>query len=309
MADIQDLRADHAVGRSVTVSAGAVELFTYVYAPDTVQLESPKPYLHPIRDLAGELVSTFRPHDHVWHKGIAWSLPNVGEHNFWGGPTYVNGKGYVQLENNGTASHLDITALSAAADRVRLAHRLKWTSQAGDPVIDEERSLSVSLVSADSWVLVFDSAMTNRSGAPLAFGSPTTNGRENAGYGGLFWRGPRSFAGGVVQSPERSGGDELRGTRAEWFAFRGRHDGSGAASTVVIVDDRENLRHPPQFFARTEAFACLNPAPFFSEEYSLPAGETLRLRYAVVVAAGDHGDDGTVTLADHGRNALASVAR
>ncbi len=41
--------------------------------------------------LAGDTVPLFRPHDHVWHKGIAWSLPHVGEHNFWGGPTYVHG--------------------------------------------------------------------------------------------------------------------------------------------------------------------------------------------------------------------------
>ena len=91
----------------------------------------------------------------------------------------------------------------------------------------------------------------------LAFGSPTTKGRDNAGYGGLFWRGPRSFTGGLLVAPTGAGGDELRGSRAEWFAFQGRHDETGAHSTVVIVDDRDNPRHPPQWFARTEEFACL----------------------------------------------------
>ena len=105
------LHVDHALGRSVTVSAGDVSLFTYVYRPDTPRLESPKPYLHPIRSLAGDEVSLFRPHDHVWHKGIAWSLPHVGEHNFWGGPTYVHGSFYVQLENNGSAVHRAMTGL------------------------------------------------------------------------------------------------------------------------------------------------------------------------------------------------------
>ncbi|HVL59803.1 MAG TPA: DUF6807 family protein, partial [Microbacterium sp.] len=38
-----------------------VELFRYTYVPDTVQLESPKPYLHPIRTRSGHLVSLFRP--------------------------------------------------------------------------------------------------------------------------------------------------------------------------------------------------------------------------------------------------------
>ena len=32
---------------AITVRAGDVELFRYVYLPDRPQLESPKPYLHP----------------------------------------------------------------------------------------------------------------------------------------------------------------------------------------------------------------------------------------------------------------------
>ncbi|MDG6107643.1 PmoA family protein [Dactylosporangium aurantiacum] len=300
-----NLDVDHALGRSVTVSAGGVALLTYVYSPDTPRLESPKPYLHPIRTLTGELVSAFRPHDHVWHKGIAWSLPHVGEHNFWGGPTYVDGQGYLQLDNNGSAVHREMTGLAVRQGAATLRHRLDWTTQQGAQVIEEDRALHVTVADATTWVMVFDTAMTNVSGGTLAFGSPTTKGRDNAGYGGLFWRGPRSFTGGVLMAPTGAGGDELRGSRAEWFAFQGRHDGTGAHSTVVIVDDRDNPRHPPQWFARTEEFACLNPAPFFSEEFDLPDRATLRLRYAVVVAAGAHDSDGTAALAHHGRRALA----
>ncbi|GLL03783.1 PmoA family protein [Dactylosporangium matsuzakiense] len=299
------LRVEHVLGRSVTVSAGDLALLTYVYGPDTLQLESPKPYLHPIRTLAGEVVSAFRPHDHVWHKGIAWSLPHVGEHNFWGGPTYVTGQGYVQLDNNGSAVHQEMTALAVDERAATLRHRLDWTTQQGAHVIEEHRALTVTVADETTWVLVFDTAMTNASGETLPFGSPTTKGRDNAGYGGLFWRGPRSFTGGLLVAPGGAGGDELRGSRAEWFAFRGRHDESGARSTVVIVDDRDNPRHPPQWFARTEEFACLNPAPFFNEEFDLPERATLRFRYAVVVAAAVHDGDHTTALAVHGRQALA----
>ncbi|WP_328468143.1 PmoA family protein [Actinoplanes sp. NBC_00393] len=298
------MRADHALGRSVTVSEGDVQLCTYVYRPQTPQLESPKPYLHPIRTLAGDLVSLYRPHDHVWHKGIAWSLPYVGEHNFWGGPTYVHGHSYVQKENNGSATHRRMTDLSVSGDAVTLAHELDWTSQQGAPVLTEERSLTARVIDDTSWVLVFATRMTNVSGGVLDFGSPTTKGRANAGYGGLFWRGPRSFTGGVVQSPDGTGADDLRGKRAEWFAFRGRHDGTGGASTVVMIDDTANPQHPPQWFTRSEEFACLNPAPFFSAELALDAHASLAFRYAVVIASGDHGELGTRTLADLGRSVL-----
>ncbi len=61
--------------------------------------------LYPVRTLGGELVTGDRPEDHPWHKGISWSLPNVGTEDFWGGPTYRRGDGYVQLDNNGTMRH------------------------------------------------------------------------------------------------------------------------------------------------------------------------------------------------------------
>ncbi|MGW3344394.1 DUF6807 domain-containing protein [Nonomuraea rubra] len=298
------MQVDHALGRSVAVSAADVELFTYVYRPDTPVLESPKPYLHPIRTRGGRLVSLFRPHDHVWHKGIAWSLPCVGEHNFWGGPTYVEGE-YVQLDNNGSATHREMTTLTAGPGRAEIGHTLGWTAQDGSPVIEERRALTATLIDDETWALVFETAMTNVSGATIDFGSPTTKGRENAGYGGLFWRGPRSFTDGVIQSPDGAGGDELRGTRAEWFGFRGKHDETGDSSTIVMVDDTANPQHPPRWFARTEQFACLNPAPFFSEEVPLPDGETISFRYAVVIADGDRGEEGSAQLAEQGRAALA----
>lgn len=301
------LRADHRVGRSITISAEDTELFSYIYRPDTPVLESPKPYLHPIRTLGGDLVSLFRPHDHVWHKGIAWSLPNVGEHNFWGGPTYVRGSAYVQLENNGSAVHRELTALSIDDERAVIAHRLDWHTQAGLRVIKENRSLTATVVDEATWLLIFDTTMTNVSDGPLSFGSPTTKGRENAGYGGLFWRGPRSFTGGIIRSPDRTGGDELRGARAPWFGFHGQHDGSGRWSTIVIVDDTANPNHPPQWFTRRDEFACLSPAPFFSEELDLLPDSTIRFRYAVVVADGDRGEGGTADLAARGTQALAEA--
>ncbi|TFV96878.1 PmoA family protein [Orlajensenia leifsoniae] len=293
----------HELDSHVIVRDGDVELARYTYRPDTVQLESPKPYLHPLRTRGGDPVTLFRPHDHVWHKGIAWSLPHVGDENFWGGPTYVHGQFYVQLENNGRAEHERMTELEATADAATIAHRLRWMTQDGRPIIEEDRRIGVHLVD-DAWVLVFETAMRNASDATISIGSPTTKGRENAGYGGLFWRGPRSFTGGTVRTPLGDGGDELRGSRLEWMGFTGRQDGSGGTSTLVIVDDVENPRHPPQWFARSEEFACLCPAPFFSEELAFEAGESIRFRYAVVIADGHGEEGGAARLADLGRGLL-----
>lgn len=287
----------------LVVEDGDVELFRYTYVPDSPQLESPKPYVHPIRTRAGHLVSLFRPHDHVWHKGIAWSLPVVDEENFWGGPTYVHGQSYVQLDNDGTQAHRTVEGLSGADDLVRFAHSLEWVTEGGVHMFSERRELTARVTDDDTWVLTFQTEMTNVTDATISIGSPTTRGRENAGYGGLFWRGPRSFTGGVaISAKSRGAGADMRGQRHEWMAFAGRHDEIDAESVIAIVDDRQNPHHPPQWFVRTEEFACLNPAPFFSEELAVAPGETTTFRYAVGIA--DAPADRAAAVADRAREAL-----
>src|SRR6478735_2348298 len=132
------LSISHDDGTAFAVRDDDVELFRYTYVPDTPQFESPKPYLHPIRTRSGHLVSLFRPHDHVWHKGIAWSLPVVGDENFWGGPTYVRDQGYVQLPNDGSQTHLRVEKLGVDADgSARFVHGLEWITEAGARMFTE----------------------------------------------------------------------------------------------------------------------------------------------------------------------------
>lgn len=259
---------------------GDVELARYVYRPDTVQYESPKPYLHPLRTRSGRLVSLFRPHDHVWHKGISLALPNAGPHNFWGGPTYTRRAGwYEQLPNNGTQQHIDHLAAPEGA----YAHALEWRAEDGSLVFTEERRLTTTLLDDDAWALRWETALRNVSGEEIRMGSPTTEGRENAGYGGVFWRGPRSFSGGEVLTVDGlADAEDLRGTRHEWMGFVGRHDGDDASSTVIMAD----LDETPKWFVRSGIFACLGPAPFFDEEVPVADGDALSMRYDVVIADG-----------------------
>ncbi|WP_336646580.1 PmoA family protein [Microbacterium sp. USHLN186] len=275
----------------IVVSDGAVDLFRYVILPDSPQLESPKPYIDPIRTRAGRVVSLFRPWDHVWHKGIAWSLPVVDDENFWGGPTYVGDRGYLQLPNDGTQSHVAVIDCTIEHGVAKFSHDLEWITQDGRRMFTERRTLTARVLEDTAWALTFQTAMTNVTDATIAIGSPTTKGRENAGYGGLFWRGPRSFTDGRLVTADGTGtGADVRGQRHEWMAYEGRHDVVDATSLVVMADAVDNPHHPPQWFARSEEFAALNPAPFFSEELDVAVGDTVVFRYAVGIADADAGD-------------------
>jgi hypothetical protein len=271
-------------GEALTVHCGATELMRYVYRPDDPQLESPRPYAHPLRTLAGDLITTYRPDDHVWHKGLALSLPNVGEANFWGGVTWVRDQGYVQLPNNGSMRHDAFEQVAVADGTALVRERLSWVTEPGETWFDEHRTLTASVHrDLDAWVLTFETRFANVSGTAVSIGSPTTRGRPNAGYGGLFWRGPRSFTGGTVRVPDEIGGDELMGVRSPWLAFTGVHDGRGRSSTVVMVDPAQ----PTAWFVRSTPFAAVCPAPFFDTELTVAPGDAVHLRYAIVIADGD----------------------
>jgi Methane oxygenase PmoA len=267
---------------SVSARWGGAELFRYVCRPDDPPVESPRPYLHPVRTLAGQPVTDCRPGDHPWHKGISWSLPNVGAENFWGGPTYRRGDGYVQLGNNGTVRHDGFGARWARGGRASLAERLTWVTAAGETLFTERRRITAAVRPGRSaWSLGFATTMRNVSGRPVAIGSPATEGRENAGYGGLFWRGPAAFAGGRVLTGHGAGRDEVMGWRGPWLAF------ATPAATLIFRDSPANPGFPCRWFVRSTPYACVCPAPFFASVVPVPAAAELTLGYEIIIADGE----------------------
>ncbi|MFI6791723.1 PmoA family protein [Nonomuraea sp. NPDC050383] len=299
--------------RSLRLTAGGVELFRYVYGPWDARLESPRPYFHPLRTLSGRTVSLYRPWDHVWHKGIAWSLPNVGAQNFWGGPTYYRDRGYAQEDNNGSTVHTGFTSIETAVetgqDRVTVGETLDWVASTGDTWFTERRAFAATVDEAQgTWTLAYATAFTNVSGATVPIGSPTTEGRPNAGYGGLFWRGPRSFSGGRVYMDGRTGGDEMMGERGGWLAYAGDHDETGGSSTLVFTDDTPGTgEEPVRWFVRTGVFACVCPAPFFDTVRPVEPGQSLSFRHTVTFADGDTGPGGAESLAKAAAGAAATL--
>ena len=279
-------RVDDRSDGSLVVSIGAVPVLTYVYRSGVAQQESPRPYFHPLTTLGGATVTQSRPADHVWHQGLSWALPVVhaastGVHSFWGGPTYVPGDGYLQLPNNGTVTHRGFTALVASDEGVEIEEMLQWTTQTGALLFTEKRRLTIREAD-DAWSLIFATVMRNASGETLSLGSPGTEGRANAGYGGLFWRGPASMEHGEVLTAAGPVAEaEAMGSRGAWMAY------SAPAATVVMTDHPGNPRHPgSEWFVRTDEYAGLCPAPFFSAALDVAVGEKIRFGYTVVIADG-----------------------
>jgi hypothetical protein len=283
------LRLVHELGTSVEVVGDGVPLLRYVYDGAIAPRESPKPYIHPLRSPAGHLVSGFRPHDHRWHKGLQMTVENLSGENFWGGATYVRDLGYVELPNVGATEHDAWDELIADDGLAVLREWLTWRTEGGRVLLRERREITVDTTvdcAAPAYRLGFAMTLENVAGEDLEFASPTTEGRPDAGYGGLTWRGSRAFTGGDVLLPEGLLGDAAMGRRAPWLAFVGTHDGVDARSTLVFVDHPANPRYPNAWFVRSTPIPAVGFAFMFSEVHTLPAGERLDLTYDVVVADG-----------------------
>lgn len=302
------LQLTHVHNHHLDVAHDGRLLFRYTYLPATDPFETPKPHLHPVNTLSGNCVTVFRPHDHLWHHGIVMTFAHVSgrtaggaveSHNFWGGNCYVHGQGYQRLPHLvGTQQHREWQHIDCSETGIHLRHRIAWLPYGGGEWLDETRSLSVVAVdpAAGWWALDFASTLRNVSPEPLVIGSPTTAGRPNAGYGGLFWRGPRSFMNGHVLAAGGVEGPETMGQRAPWLAYVGRHDGTdgptaaaapqGSNSTLVFVDQPDSFRYPTQWFARREPYGCASFAVTFDEVLALAPGESLFLHHRIVVADG-----------------------
>ncbi|MFJ9041666.1 PmoA family protein [Streptomyces sp. NPDC102406] len=305
----ETLRVVHAHGDRITVTepTTGVDLFAYVYRREAAW-EAPKPYLHPIRTLSGAVVTDYRPHDHRWHKGLQMTASHLSGQNLWGGNSYVHGEGYLALpERVGSMAHVGFDDIRADATGLVIAERLTWHPYDGALWAEEARRIEVRDVdpAAGTWALTWASAVTNRRAEPLVFGSPTTHGRELAGYTGLFWRGPRAFRDGRIRTADAEG-PGIMGTQAPWLAYSGEHDGSDGCATLVFEHAPENDHagergaHPAHWFVRNDPFAAVAPSFAYYDDLVLEPGATLSRRYRVVVADGEwERDEITDYLARH----------
>ncbi|WP_285732928.1 PmoA family protein [Nocardiopsis sp. ATB16-24] len=244
---------------------------------DIEQTLSPRPHLHPVHTLAGTVVTERRPADHLHHFGVSVAVPDVSGTSFWGGRTFTPDRGSVLLDNHGTQRH--VSWLELAEDR--RVELLSWTDPRGDELLSEERTLRAAHLDERTWVLDVRTGLRNTSGRDLSIGSPATNGRPGAGYGGLFWRAPLA-----ATTPRISGAGGLRGeralhgSRAPWLAMAGH---TQSAWTLLFCQPQE---HTDPWFLRAEEYPGVGPALAWDHRLPLPRGARLERRLRVAVRDG-----------------------
>lgn len=245
---------------------GAIPVATYAGEPDVDIRLAPRPYLHPVRTLSGTVVTDEFPEDHPWHLGVSVTMQDVGGVNLWGGRTYVRDQGYVWRDDHGRV--LSDGRQPAGGG---FTEDLRWCDGDGRVLLREHRSVQAR-AAAHGWELSFGYALSAPGPAEVVVGSPATNGRTGAGYGGFFWR---ATAGDAVAFTGT--GEEPHGSAAPWLALT-----VGDAYTLVF----RGLADADRWFVRTGDYNGVCAALAWTDPLVIKPGDPLTRHIRVLVADG-----------------------
>ncbi|MER6349694.1 DUF6807 domain-containing protein [Streptomyces sp. NPDC001595] len=246
----------------------------YVIRPALPDRLSPRPYLHPVTTLSGVSVTELSPADHPHHLGVGVAVPDVEGHNFWGGRTYVRDQGPTELANHGAQRHVAFQL----SDPDGFVEELRWVA-AGAELLHERRTVAATALTATAWALDLTFAVTNTTAKPLSIGSPATNGRPGAAYGGFFWRARKEASAPDVFTADTEGEAAAHGRPADWLAL------AGSSWTLVFAGATDATRRDP-WFVRTAEYPGVGSSLAHTERLAVPPGETVVRRVVTVVADG-----------------------
>jgi hypothetical protein len=277
------LRADWPASAAVLRVEGR-EVAQYVWRSDLPPSSSPRPYLHPVRTLAGVRVTDAVPDSHPHQLGISIAAPDLDGRNFWGGRTWVAGHGPAWLDNHGTQRH-DRWLHQSATD---LVHTLRWVDPHDMTLLHERRSITCRSVGASAWSLAIRTELTNATDRPLVFRSPAAQGRAGAGYGGFFWRGPAVAAAVTILSPAGTDVNAVHGATADWLAITG--DAGHGTWTMLFVPADDTTAQDP-WFLRARDYLGVGSSLTWGLPLVLAPAEVITRHLVTVVL------DGAVSLA------------
>jgi Methane oxygenase PmoA len=257
----------------VSVSAGAGG-WTYVWD------HRRKPHLHPVATPSGLVLTRVEPPDHPWQRGLWFVVKFVDGDNFWeeGDPA---GWG---VQRHEAPPRLVDGAVEGELSWIRPDR----TTMA----IRERRRLRHLALADDAYAIDWDVALQAPRDAVL---DRTPFNGMWGGYSGLAFRGRGDWSGTRLLLDDDVPCERVAPRRSPWCDLSGPASVGGPAGGICVLDHPHNPAHPVPFYAASrvpgpgygEGWAnTLYPAFLWDGPLRLAAGDTLRLRYRVVVHDG-----------------------
>lgn len=208
--------------------------------------------------------------DHTWHRALWWSFKALDGVNFW------------EENQQGTepvAFEADTGDDGSATIRLTIAYHLPEKP----PVLNEKRVIRVSAPDAEgNYLIDWQATFTPAGQQDVVF--------NRNSYGGFALRLAAEYCGDDPNGPpawtffDSEQQENANGRTARWVAYQGIAQ-NGQPAGVAIFDHTANARHPSYWQTRSN-YPYLNPSFTCKEDYTLPPGKSLTLRYGVFVYQG-----------------------
>jgi hypothetical protein len=242
-------------------AAGDLRSATYRFG------NQPKPCIHPLVTAKGHSISAFQMSDHLWHRGIWFTIKLINGSNFW-------------EENEPYGIQKSIAQPMCeilSQDSARITDNKEWTAQATGTVLRENRNLTFTFQPDGISTIDWTTQLTALQDLTLDRTPFTTWG----GYGGLSFRTSRDVHEVSFLTSSGETVEALAGKPLDWLIMQGKVDGgTDEKISVAMIDHPKNPRSPSPWYCKcANGFNFMNAAFLFHEPMTLPRGQSLNFRY------------------------------
>ena len=262
---------------SISLVVAGQTVYTYRFAA-----EEGYPYFHPISVVGGPVMSGFAPADHPWHRGLWWSWKFINGTNYW-----EFGKGGKPDGQTRRASEAVMDTDKSGA--MMVIFDLEYSK--GGPVLSEKRAILLHPPRPDGGCAIDWTSTFTAKDKDVVLDRTDPVKASWGGYGGLGFRGAKSMRQfKAIDSEGRAGKAQSHGKTARWMDFSGvfgEKDQKETPAGVAIFDHPRNPRHPtPWYLSDNAGLPYFGPAMLFASPLTLKAGESMTVRYRVLVHPG-----------------------
>jgi len=206
----------------------------------------------------------YKGYDHTWHKAMWWSWKFINKVNVW-------------EHNHKSTEPVKIEVTTGDDHSARIALDVNYTLPKDGLVLKEKRVIAVSTPDASGRYTV-DWATT--------FTAQEKDVVLNKNwYGGMAVRMAKKTIKWTYRDSEgREGEKGCSRKRSKWVDFSGGLE-SGKEAGVAVLVHKDNPRQPPPWCV-IQKMPYFNPVFTGAEDFTIPAGKDLVLRYRILVHPG-----------------------
>jgi len=236
------------------------------------------PYMYPLAGPVSGLsltTETSEPYPH--HRSLLFACDRVNGGNYWQ-------TGLKQGQILSTGPRLG----KSTPESAEILDQCEWKKPGGPVVCKDQRKITVTVAGPRlrfidwelKWIAVQDVTVTRTNHSLFAIRAA----EDLSPWGG----------GTLINSEGQSGEKATFGKPAAWCGYHGRRRNvpGNLLEGIAVLDHPKNPWAPTPWFTRDYGFISPSQFNFIKEPWQLPAGESVLLRYRVVLHAGDHKDAG-----------------